>query len=82
MAAGASMLAGLEKSIVVPRQTGDATAAFTAEGSVVFRPQPMQILLSFKFCRSSGSKADALPANMIAVRVIAVSVSFIFLITI
>ena len=35
MAAGASMLAGLEKSIVVPRQTGDATAAFTAEGSAV-----------------------------------------------
>ena len=29
------MLSGLEKSIVVPRQTGDATAAFTAEGSAV-----------------------------------------------
>ena len=35
MAAGATMLSGLEKSIVVPRQTGDATAAFTAEGSAV-----------------------------------------------
>jgi len=35
MAAGATMLSGLEKSIVVPRQTGDVTAAFTAEGSAV-----------------------------------------------
>ncbi len=35
MAAGASMISGLEKSIVIPRQTGDATAAFTAEGSAV-----------------------------------------------
>ena len=35
MAAGATILSGLEKSIVVPRQTGDATAAFTAEGSAV-----------------------------------------------
>ena len=35
MAAGATMLLGLEKSIVIPRQTGDATAAFTAEGSAV-----------------------------------------------
>ena len=35
MAAGASMISGLEKSIVTPRQTGDATAAFTAEGSAV-----------------------------------------------
>ena len=29
------MLSGLEKSIVVPRQTRNATAAFTAEGSAV-----------------------------------------------
>ena len=35
MAAGATMISGLEKSIVIPRQTGDATAAFTAEGSAV-----------------------------------------------
>ena len=35
MAAGASMILGLEKSIVIPRQTGDTTAASTAERSAV-----------------------------------------------
>ena len=31
MAAEATMLSGLEKSIVIPRQTGDAAAKFVAE---------------------------------------------------
>ena len=35
MAANATPISGLEKSITVPRETGDATAAFTAEGSAV-----------------------------------------------
>ena len=35
MAAEATMLSGLEKSIVIPRQTGDAAAKFVAEGSAV-----------------------------------------------
>ncbi len=35
MAANATTISGLEKSITVPRETGDATAAFTAEGSAV-----------------------------------------------
>ena len=35
MAAKTTMLSALEKSIIVPCQTGDATAAFTAEGSAV-----------------------------------------------
>ena len=35
IAAGATMISGLEKSIVIPRQTEDTTTAFTAERSAV-----------------------------------------------
>ena len=35
MAANAKTISGLEKSYIVPRETGDATAAFTAEGSAL-----------------------------------------------
>ena len=35
MAAGATVLSGLSKAITIPRENGDTTAAFTAEGSAV-----------------------------------------------
>ena len=35
MAAGATVLSGLSKSIVIPKETGDTTASFTAESSTV-----------------------------------------------
>ena len=35
MAAGATVLSGLSKAIVIPKETGDTTASFTAESSAV-----------------------------------------------
>ena len=35
MAAGATVLSGLSKAVTIPRETGDTTAAFTAEGAAV-----------------------------------------------
>ena len=64
MAANATTISGLEKSITVPRKTGDATAAFTAEGSALSESSLTSDLITMTAKRISATSSYTMEALM------------------